>query len=364
MTGSDEAVVLFTGGTTGSPKGAVGSHRGLLATGLQYLSWGGFKPWEGVATLNLPFFHVMGMAATLSVWLAGRGTAALVPNPRDLDDLVATMRRVRPSILPGVPTLYVALLANPAVRAGRAGLDRLEVCLTGSAPLEVEAKRRFEELTGSRVCEGYSLTEAMMAATANPLGRDRPGSVGVPMPDVEVRVVDDAGRDLPAGAVGEVLLRAPQLMLRYWNRPEETAEAIRDGWLHTGDQGYLDAEGYLFVVARAKDVIKVSGSQVWPGEVEEALASHPAVAEAAVAGVPDPYQGEAVKAWVVLRPGRRVVPDELRAHCRERLAPYKVPRHVEFRDALPRSHIGKVLRRELRSSEAAARRRPPGTDGQ
>jgi len=351
VSADDEAVVLFTGGTTGSPKGAVGSHRCLLATGMQYAAWGGSEPWEGTVMLNVPLFHVMGMAAILPVSLVGRGTAALVPNPRDLDDLVATMRKVRPYFLPGVPTLYTALLAHPAVRAGRAGLDRLRLCMAGSAPLMVETKRRFEELTGSHICEGYSLTEAMMAATANPLRRDRPGSVGIPHPDVEVRVVDEAGRELPAGSVGEVLLRAPQLMLRYWNRPRESAEAIRDGWLHTGDLGHLDAEGYLFLADRMKDVIKVSGSQVWPREVEEVLAGHPAVAEAAVVGVPDAYQGEAVKAWVVLRAGQQARAEELRDHCRQRLAAYKVPRHWEFREALPRSHIGKVLRRELRSSD-------------
>lgn len=349
----DEAVVLFTGGTTGTPKGAVGSHR-IVATGLQYASWAAWEPWKEVIVLNVPLFHVMGMAGVLPAWLVGRGTACLVPNPRDLDDMIAAMREARPTFLPAVPTLLIGLLAHPAVKAGRAGFDRLRLCICGSAPLMVDTKRRFEELTGCHVCEGYSLTEAMMAAVATPVLRDRPGSVGVPQPDVDVRVVGSDGSDLPAGEVGEILLRAPQLMLRYWNRPAETAEVLRDGWLRTGDLGSFDAEGYLFIADRIKDLIKVSGSQVWPREVEEVLATHPAVAEVSVAGVPDPYQGEAVKAWIVLRPGQQVTADELRARCRERLAPYKVPKHVEFRDALPRSLIGKVLRRELRAGEPKA----------
>jgi long-chain acyl-CoA synthetase len=227
-----------------------------------------------------------------------------------------------------------------------------------------ETKRRFEELTGARIAELYSLTEALVAPFANPsASAGKAGSVGLPAADVEVRVCDpETGEDLPSGEAGEVLLQAPQVMPGYWNDPEESAIALRDHgprgrWLHTGDLGYLDDEGYLFLVDRMKDLIKPGGLQVWPREVEEALARHPAVLEAGVAGVPDPVKGEAVMAWVVARPGVPVTPDELRTHCKAHLAPYKVPARVQLRAELPKSLVGKVLRRALAAearAEAAA----------
>jgi long-chain acyl-CoA synthetase len=213
-----------------------------------------------------------------------------------------------------------------------------------------ETKSRFEELTGGRIVDCYSLTEAMVAAIITPvLGTYKPGSVGVPLPDIEVRITDaEMGFDtLPAGQVGEILIRAPNLMQCYWQRPEETANAIRDGWLFTGDLGYLDEDGYLFIVDRKKDLIKPGGKQVWPREVEEVIATHPAVDEVGVAGVPDERMGEVVKAWVVLKAGKQVTGGQLRAYCKQNLAAYKVPRQIEFRDSLPKSGVGKVLRREL-----------------
>jgi long-chain acyl-CoA synthetase len=224
-----------------------------------------------------------------------------------------------------------------------------------------ETKRRFEQATGGRIVEGYSLTEAQMACLVNPLqGEQKIGSVGLPLPDVSVAVVDPdtAERELPAGEVGEIVLHAPQLMTGYWRNDAETAGMLRrraDGrrWLFTGDLGYLDAEGYLFIVDRKKDLIKTSGYQVWPREVEEAVASHPAVAEVGVAGIPDKLKGEAVKAWVVVRDGAQVTAAELRSHCRERIAPYKVPTEVEFVTELPKTLVGKVLRRALKAQERA-----------
>jgi long-chain acyl-CoA synthetase len=278
---------------------------------------------------------------------------ALVPNPRDLDDLLRTISRTRPAAFSGVPTLFNALLHHPAVRAGKVDFSSIKVCFSGAAPLLAETKRRFEELTGGHIVEGYSLTEAMLACAVNPVeGPNKLGSVGMPLPDVEMRIVDpDSGARLPAGEVGEVLIRAPQLMAGYWDDPAETAATVRthDGqrWLHTGDLGYLDSDGYLFVVDRIKDLIKTHGYQVWPREIEEALAAHPAVAEVGVAGVPDQAKGEVAKAWVVLRDGEAATAEELRAFCRERLAPYKVPATVEFRDELPKTMVGKVLRRAL-----------------
>jgi len=234
------------------------------------------------------------------------------------------------------------------------------VCFSGAAPLLAETKRRFEELTGGRIVEGYSLTEAMLACAVNPVeGPNKIGSVGMPLPDVEMRIADTAsGAPLPAGEVGQILIRAPQLMARYWDDPSETASTVRghDGqrWLHTGDLGYLDGDGYLFIVDRMKDLIKTHGYQVWPREIEEVLAAHPAVAEVGVAGVPDPAKGEVAKAWVVLRDGEAASVEELRAFCRERLAPYKVPATVEFRSELPKSMVGKVLRRALTAGPASA----------
>jgi long-chain acyl-CoA synthetase len=219
----------------------------------------------------------------------------------------------------------------------------------------LETKNRFEALTKGRIVEAYALTESVIASVITPVnGEYKPGAIGIPLPDVDVRIVDaDLGKDvLEAGEVGEIIIGAPQIMLRYWERPEATAETIRDGWLFTGDLGYLDQDGYLFLVDRKKDLIKPSGFQVWPREVEEVIATHPAVAEVGVAGVPDPYQGEAVKAWVVLNDGSQLTVDELRAYCKEELAAYKVPRRVEFRDSLPKSAVGKVLRKDLVAQES------------
>lgn len=213
-----------------------------------------------------------------------------------------------------------------------------------------ETKQRFEALTGGNIVEGYAMTENMMATVITPVrGVYKPGSTGLPVPDIELRIVDaDTGlTELPSGQVGEITMRCPQLMLGYYMHPTETANTIRDGWLFTGDLGYLDEDGYLFIVDRKKDVIKPSGFQVWPRDVEEVIASHPAVAEVGVAGVPDAYSGEAVKAWVVLRQDQQVSVDELRQFCHAKLAGYKVPKHIEFRPSLPKSMVGKVLRREL-----------------
>jgi long-chain acyl-CoA synthetase len=264
--------------------------------------------------------------------------------------MVATIRKVRPAFLPGVPTLFIALLNHPAVKSGKVDFKSMKLCISGAASLLTEVKNRFESLTGGRVVEGYALTESMMAAVVSPIqGTYKPGAVGMPVTDVEVRIADvETGQgSLLTGEVGEILIRAPQLMQGYLRRPDETADTIRDGWLYTGDIGYLDEDGYMFIVDRKKDVIKPSGFQVWPREVEEVIASHPAVGEVGVAGISDDYQGESVKAWIVLRPGQQATVDEIRAYCREKLAPYKVPRQIEFIDNLPKTMVGKVLRRAL-----------------
>lgn len=348
----DDALLLFTGGTTGLPKAALGTHHALLIAGMQIKAW--FRSvlvdWDDVLLFNMPMFHVYGNVAAISSSIVGHSPMAIVPNPRDLPDLLATVQRTHAAFFPGAPALFNALLNQPEVQSRKVDLTSIKVCFSGAAPLLAETKQRFEALIGGRIVEGYALTETMLGAAINPVqGKCKVGSAGLPAPDVEMRIVDiDTGEcDLAPNDIGEILVRAPQMMKGYWQRPTETANAIRNGWLHTGDIGYMDEDGYLFVTDRLKDLIKPSGYQVWPREVEEVIAAHPAVAEVAVVGVPDEKQGEAVKAWVVLCADQHVSVEELRAFCREQLAPYKVPRHVVFRDSLPKTSIGKVLRREL-----------------
>jgi long-chain acyl-CoA synthetase len=325
---------------------------------VQLKTWFGdlFVDWEDVAMGHMPLFHAYGNVGVLCPALLGRHSLALVPDASDLDDLVDTIQKVRPALMSGVPTLFVALLRHPKVRAGKVDFRSIKICFSGASALLAETKNRFEALTGGRIVEGYALTESMLAAVITPReGVYKPGSVGLPLPDVLVRIVDadDGHSPLQEGEVGEILLHAPQLMQGYWQRPDETTSTLRKDavsgtrWLYTGDLGYMDEDGYLFIVDRKKDLIKPSGFQVWPREVEEVIASHPAVAEVGVAGIPDKLRGEAVKAWVVLREGQQVSGAEIRTYCREKLAAYKVPRRVEFRESLPKTAIGKILRREL-----------------
>ncbi len=353
----DRAVILSSGGTTGTPKGVVGLHRHYVAAGLQLYEWtkSAKEAWTDVIMLPLPLFHVYGNVGVQPLAFVGPNPLSLVPNPRDIKDLLATIRQVRPAFFNGVPTLYTAILNHPDVKTGKVDLRSIKLCFCGAAALMAETKRAFEHETGARIVEGYSLTEGMMACCVNPVqGANKIGSIGMPLPDVEVRIVDaDTGtRELPTGEMGEMIIRAPQHMLEYWNNPVETAETLRpygDGgpWLFTGDLAYMDADGYLFIVDRKKDMVKTSGFQVWPREIEEVIAAHPAVAEVGVAGVPDAVKGEAAKAWVVLKAGEQVTEQELRSYCRDRLAPYKVPASVEFRHELPKTMVGKVLRRAL-----------------
>lgn len=356
ITVDDPAILLFTGGTTGSPKGAVGSHHALVITPMQVYAWfaGILEEWRDILILPIPLFHVYANVGSLGAALIGRMPVALIPNPRDLNDLLATIRKVKPAFMPAVPTLFIALLNHPDVIAGKVDFRSMKLCISAASPLLYETKQRFEALTGGRLVEAYGLTESMLASVFTPVsGTYKPGGIGLPLPDVDLRIADlEIGQSsLPIGEVGEVLLQGRQIMQGYWEQPTETANIIRDGWLHTGDIGYLDQDGYLFIVDRLKDVIKPSGFQVWPREVEEVIASHPAVAEVGVAGVPDERQGESVKAWVVLREGHTLSAEELKEFCRQELTPYKVPRYIEFRDALPKSMVGKVLRRELVAGE-------------
>lgn len=359
VTHKDPAVFMFSGGTTGKPKCAIGRHHALIISGLQIGTWFGviLDGSANIVILNLPLFHVYAQLGIMTAGLQWNYPLALVPNPRDLDDLIDTIRTLRPTVLPGVPTLFNALAVHPRLQRDPSLLKSVRLVVSGASSLHLDTRQRFEQLIGGRIVEAYALTESMIASVCTPVhGIRKTGSVGVPAPDVDIRIVDheEGLRELPSGEIGEIVMQAPQLMEGYWNNPDESAGMLRDGWLYTGDLGYLDEDGYLFIVDRKKDLIKPSGFQVWPREVEEVISLHPAVLEAGVAGVPDASQGEAVKAWVVLHEGSSLAVEELRSHCRKELAAYKVPKHIEFRSSLPKSTIGKVLRRALVEEHIAA----------
>ena len=358
---SDRAVILSSGGTTGTPKGVVGLHRDYIAAGIQLYEWtkSAKKPWTDVIMLPLPLFHVYANVGVQPLAFVAPNPLSLVPNPRDIGDLLKTIKQVRPAFFNGIPTLFNAILNHPDVRAGKVDLSSIKLCFSGAAALMAETKRQFEERTGSRIIEGYSLTEGMMACCVNPVqGTNKRGSIGLPLPDVEVRIVEaeHGSADVATGSVGELILRAPQHMAEYWQNASETADTLRrhgdgDPWVHTGDLAYMDEDGYIFLVDRKKDMMKTSGFQVWPREIEEVLSTHPAVMEVSVAGIPDAAKGEVPKAWVVLKAGQSATEAELRSYCREKLAPYKVPAKVEFRKDLPKTMVGKVLRRMLVADE-------------
>jgi long-chain acyl-CoA synthetase len=279
----------------------------------------------------------------------------MVPNARDLKDLLENINKYKPTIFPGVPLLYNGISNHPDVKAGKYDLSSIKACISGSAPLMRETKDKFEELTGGKVFEGYGLSEAPTATHCNPLvGLNKTGSIGLPFPDVDAKIIslDDGETEMPQGEIGELVINGPQVMKGYHNMPTETANALRklkDGkiWLFTGDIARMDEDGYFYIVDRKKELIKPGGFQVWPREVEEVIASHPKVLEVGVGGIPDPNRGETVKAWVVVKPGETLTAEELKAYCKEHLAPYKVPSHYEFRSELPKTTVGKVLRREL-----------------
>ncbi len=358
VTPSDNAIILFTGGTTGLSKAAVGSHEGLVMSGKQIFAWfqNILHEWDDVFLTALPLFHVFANAGVQMAAFTARGGMALVPNPRDIPDVMKTIEKTKATFFPSVPTMFNAMLNHPLVKEGKVDLTSIKLCISGASALLQDTKESFEKLTGSRIVEGYALTESMMAICCTPIeGKYKVGSIGMPVPDVFVRIADvaDDSKNMPLGEgnVGEIVIRAPQLMRGYWQRPEATAEMLKAGELFTGDLGYMDEDGYIFIVDRKKDVVKVSGFQVWPREVEEVLATHPKVMEVAVAGIPDARTTEAVKAWIVLQPGVAATADEIQNFCKEKLTGYKVPRYVEFRSELPKSTIGKVLRRELVKEE-------------
>ncbi|MBI3175055.1 MAG: long-chain fatty acid--CoA ligase [Chloroflexi bacterium] len=352
----DTALFQYSGGTTGVSKGAVAMHRNVVANTLQIKSWmTGLEPGKEVVLMAIPLFHVYGMVAGMNFAMSNGASMVMVPNARDLKDVLDNISKYKATIFPGVPALYNGINNHPDVKAGKYNLSSIKACISGSAPLLRETKEQFEKLTGGKVFEGYGLSEAPTATHCNPLnGINKTGSIGMPLPDVEVKIIslDDGETELGQGEVGEIVIHGPQVMKGYHNMPTETANTLRtlkDGkvWLFTGDIAQMDEDGYFYIVDRKKELIKPGGFQVWPREVEEALAANPKVLEVGVAGIPDPYRGETVKAWIVLKPGESADEAELKAWCKERLAPYKVPTHYEFRGELPKTTVGKILRREL-----------------
>jgi len=348
------AVLLYTGGTTGVPKGAVLTHRNLVCNVTQARAWfTQLQPGQDTAIAVIPFFHSYGMTSAMNFAVSSGTRLVLLPRFQ-VDMVLRAIARYRPKIFPGVPTIYTAVINHPDV--ARFDLRSIAACISGAAPLPAEVQSRFEAITGGRLCEGYGLTEASPVTHANPiLGTRKAGSIGIPLPDTDARIVDaqTGTQTLPPGEVGELVVAGPQVMQGYWRQPEETVRVLRGGWLYTGDMAKMDADGYFYVVDRKKEMIITGGLNVFPREVEEALYAHPAVLEAAAVGVPDPYRGEAVKAFIVLKPGAQATAEEIIAHCRTLLAPYKVPRAVEFRAQLPKSLVGKILRRVLVEEERA-----------
>jgi len=347
----DVAVLQYTGGTTGRSKGAMLTHRNLAVNAYQTSLVMGADPEriEKILTV-IPLFHVYGMTVCMNMSILLGGELILLPR-FDLQEVLETIRDTNPTIFPGVPTMYVAVNAHP--QAEEYGISSIRLCASGSAPLPVEVIKSFEAKTNGLILEGYGLSEASPVTHFNPMNKRKPGSVGMAIPLTEARIVDlsDGTTEVPPHQPGELVIRGPQVMKGYWGMTEETEQTLRDGWLYTGDIAYIDEEGYCYIIDRKKDMIITGGYNVYPREVEEVLYQHPAIQEAVVIGVPDEYRGENVKAIVVTKQGAAATEDEVIAFCRERLSAYKVPRIVHFRDTLPKTAVGKILRRTLREEE-------------
>ena len=352
----DLAVLLYTGGTTGTPKAAGLTHGNLMANVAQINAWLSHVRFGEERLVGLlPFSHSFGLTACLN-WPMSQGAQIIVLPRFEINGFIKMLRKHRPTMLPGVPTLFVALSNDP--RLAKLDLSALWGCISGSAPLPVEVRDRFEALSGCRMMEGYGLTEAGPVTHLNPVRGKRPlGSMGMPLPSTQARVMDpETGvQELPAGEVGELAIKGPQVMQGYWQRPEETEAVLRDGWLYTGDLARQDEDGYFYIVERKKDLIISGGYNIYPREVEEVLYQFPGVKEAVAFGAPDAYRGEVVKAAIVPMDGQELNVQEIRDFCGRQLALYKIPQNLEFRAALPKSQVGKVLRRLLREEAAAGK---------
>ncbi|RLC80431.1 MAG: long-chain fatty acid--CoA ligase [Chloroflexi bacterium] len=352
------ATLIYTGGTTGVPKGAQLTHHNLVSNATLLNVWSKSKEAEDVMIACMPYFHVYGLTAGMNTPIANALTIVQIPNPRDMVHVLKSIEKHRATYYPGVPTMFIGFNNFPT--RDEYDLTSLRFAVSAAAPLPPEVQQKFETITGGKMVEAYGLTETSPAACMDPIEHPRARSIGVPVPDTELKIVDaDTGtQEMEVGEVGEIIIKGPQVMKGYWNMPTETANAIRTGpdgqtgWFYSGDIGYMDEDGYFHITDRKKDIIIAGGYNIYPADVEAVLFEHAAVKEAAVVGVVDPRQGESVKAFIVLKEGESATKDEIIAFCRERLAIYKAPRFIEFRDDLPKSIIGKVLRRSLRDEEA------------
>jgi len=348
------ATLIYTGGTTGGAKGAQLTHHNLVSNATVLNLWAQSQEAKDVLIAVMPFFHAYGLTVGMNTCIANAVTAVLIPNPRDTVHVLKSIEKHRATIYPGVPTMFVGF--NNFPEREKYDLTSLRFAVSAAAPLAPEVQERFEAITGGKMVEAYGLTETGPAAAMDPIDRPRSHSIGVPLPDTDIKIVDlETGeQELPAGEIGEIIIKGPQVMKGYWKLPTETANALRvgpdgqPGWFYSGDIGFADDDGYFHIADRKKDMIIAGGYNIYPADVEAVLFEHHKVQEAAVIGVPDERRGETVKAFIVLKEGETATEDELIAFCRERLAAYRVPRVIEFRDDLPKSMIGKVLRRELR----------------
>ncbi|MGE6539477.1 long-chain-fatty-acid--CoA ligase [Bacillus luti] len=348
---NDLALLQYTGGTTGFPKGVMLTHKNLVSNTLMGAHWL-YNCTEGEEVILgvLPFFHVYGMTAVMNLSIMQGYKMVLIPK-FDMKMVFEAIKKHKVTLFPGAPTIYIALLNSPLLK--EYDISSIQACISGSAPLPVEVQEEFERVTGGKLVEGYGLTESSPVTHGNFLWEKRvPGSIGVPWPDTEAIIMSlETGEALPPGEIGEIVVKGPQIMKGYWNKPEETAAVLRDGWLHTGDVGYMDEDGFFYVKDRKKDMIVASGFNVYPREVEEVLYEHEKVQEVVTIGVPDPYRGETVKAFVVLKEGAECSEEELDQFARKYLAAYKVPKVYEFREELPKTTVGKILRRVLIDEE-------------
>ncbi len=358
----DLAALQYTGGTTGLPKGVMLTHRNLLANAMQCSAWAKEFSERGADVYLdiIPFFHSYGQTVGMNTAILNAATMILIPQ-FEINMLLQAIQKYKPNFFPGVPTLYVAILSHPD--ALDYGVDKLRLCNSGSAPIPIEVIKQFSRISGGIFCEGYGLSEASPVTHSNPImGMKKVGSIGVPFPDTEAKIVDaETGeKELGPNEPGELIIRGPQVMSGYWEKPEETAITLKDGWLYTGDIGTMDEDGYFYIVDRKKDMIIAGGFNIYPREVDEVLYEHPKVQEAVTVGIPDEYRGETVKVYIVLKPGEECTEEEIISYCRERLAAYKAPRMVEFRAELPKTMVGKILRRALREEEAAKQQERKG----
>ena len=353
----DIAVFQYTGGTTGLAKAAMLTHKNLVANVLQLNAWvPNLEKGKEVVMCVLPFFHVYGMTVGMNIGIYLGATLILEPK-FEVERVVKLIKKYKVTLFPGVPTIYVAI--NKYASEKKVNLSSVKFCLSGGAPLPVEVAEEFERITGGKVREGYGLSESSPVTHANlAYGEPRKGSIGLPLPDTLAKIIDvNTGEEVPIGETGELCIKGPQVMKGYWNRPEETEMALdKDGWLHTGDIAKMDEDGYFYIVDRKKDMIIAGGYNIYPREVEEVLYQHPKVQEAAVIGVPDEYRGETVKAFIVLKEGCEASAEEIIEFCKKHLATYKVPKLIEFVDDLPKSAVGKVLRRILKEREELKRK--------